>query len=116
MTTKHTPGPWELQVGEDACFHKGNRFAITKSGEDDGEPWNVTIAEVWPSDNGADHADARLIAAAPELLAALQEIIPAYLGALAEASRTDSEPYEESPAGLMLSLARAAIAKATGDA
>lgn len=42
--------------------------------------------------------DARLIAAAPELLAALQEIVR-------------NDPYKQSSAGI---IARAAIAKATG--
>lgn len=46
-----------------------------------------------------DHPDARLIAAAPELLAALEEIVK-------------NDPYNQSSAGI---IARAAIAKATGE-
>ena len=70
----HTPGPWSVQ-GEECCFHLGNRFAITTEGMDEGEPWSVTIAEVWPGENDSDRHDANLIAAAPELLAALKEMM-----------------------------------------
>lgn len=65
----HTPGPWALEVGEDRCFHKGNRVAITVSGIDSGEPYNVTIAELWPTDGDRDIVDGRLIAAAPAAIA-----------------------------------------------
>ena len=68
MEAKHTPGPWNLEIGECQCFHDGNRVAITKSGFEDGEPYNVTVAEVWPADNDMDVKDGRLIAAAPGLL------------------------------------------------
>ena len=72
MTSKHTPGPWTLEISERSCFHKGNRCSITKWDKDGDEDTNVTIAEVWPANNDIDIADARLIAAAPELLTALE--------------------------------------------
>jgi hypothetical protein len=73
--SEHTPGPWELQEGTQCCFHAGNRYAVTHSGGDEDEPWSVTIAEVWPTSDDSDKADARLIAAAPDLLAALEECV-----------------------------------------
>lgn len=107
---QHTLGPWEVQSGEDACFHQGNRFAITKSGTDGREPWQVTIAEIWPATAGADEADARLIASAPELLEALHE-----LEALFD-YQGDARPYTWQERLPMLERARAAIAKAEGRA
>jgi hypothetical protein len=74
---KHTPEPWELEVGFDRCFHKGNRVAITTSGMDEDEPWNVTIAELWPADNDMDIKDGKLMVVAPKLLQMLQEITAA---------------------------------------
>lgn len=68
----HTPGDWELEIGEDRCFHSGNRVAITVSGEEDGEPYNVTIAELWPAENDMDIKDGRLMSKAPKLLEVLK--------------------------------------------
>jgi hypothetical protein len=51
MTTKHTPGPWRVNPG---------------ANEVRGADWNVIVADV-----GSD-ADARLIAAAPDLLGMLE--------------------------------------------
>jgi len=60
----HTPGPLALEVGEKHCFHEGNRVAITLSGLEDGETFNVTIAELWPAAGDQDVADGRLLTAA----------------------------------------------------
>lgn len=54
MTTKHTPGPWHV----DTYGRNGELFVKPIPGQ--------IIAEIDPSPNQA--ADARLIAAAPELL------------------------------------------------
>ena len=58
----HTPGPWYA-----------NQDCIEIDGPEG--PRDVTLAVVLQPDNAA--ADARLIAAAPELLAALQEAVTA---------------------------------------
>ena len=76
----HTPGPWE--------FDPIDRVVVKGSAE---------IAYMGWSANGAD---ARLIAAAPELLEALEEV-------LGWETLCPVETYE---------MARAAIAKAKGDA
>lgn len=57
MNKKHTPGPW----------HVANGVQI-RSARDQ-------IAKVWSMRNGEGNANARLIAAAPELLASLQVLV-----------------------------------------
>jgi hypothetical protein len=86
MNTKHTPGPWKvghlgLRVVGDVR-HGGMHGALQS-----------TVAEC------EREADARLIAAAPELLAALQRIVREF-----DCGRT--------PLATDLSIARAALAKA----
>lgn len=82
---KHTPGPWEAipsaQLRENGMVH------VTR---DNGS----VVASAW------EDADARLTAAAPDLLAALQLMIVAY-------------EHEASPENPALLQARAAFAKAT---
>ncbi len=63
---EHTKEPWEMVVGEECCFHDGNRVSIISTVEDadGGEPTQATIAEVWPADDDGDLADGRRIVAA----------------------------------------------------
>lgn len=68
---RHTPGPWK--IGRDISF--GGRFG----GKTIRGSSTVAIA-VFGSGRGG--ANARLIAAAPDLASALQGIIPAYEAAL----------------------------------
>lgn len=67
MITQHTPGPWHA--------HRNHCYWDINSGEEHHSP---TIAECCPSalNWGEDvaAANARLIAAAPDLLAALQRL------------------------------------------
>lgn len=85
MSTAHTPGPWTVRksLAGTQVLH------ITSAVRE-------TIAAV------NSDADARLIAAAPELLAILQDFA--------------SSPYIEMHHPKRLGIARAAIAKATGGA
>lgn len=63
-TTKHTPGPWVVD----------HSFDILAEGTYEQGGWRV--AEVRKFDEREEsHANARLIAAAPELLAALRELV-----------------------------------------
>lgn len=65
--TKHTPGPWK--VGEENEFEAYEFVSITTES-------GVQIGDV-SSDGCVDdetHANARLIAAAPDMLAALKQI------------------------------------------
>ena len=92
--SKHTPGPWfmEQRTYDDGSTH----FRITAS---DGHGW---ADDRYMSVSGCiDKRDALLIAAAPELLEALQSVLDNCL---------DSEWLCAAHA-----KARAAIAKATGE-
>jgi len=86
---KHTKGPWEFEAepGYGVFVHDAEG----------------TVAEVMCDQKLIDDrtalANACLIAAAPDLLEALQEIVR-------------NDPYNQSSAGI---IARAAIARATGE-
>lgn len=98
--TKHTPGPWPIEYDNADCRSGGQWF-------------NVGPAQVQFSYSCTDEgeararADANLISAAPELLAAL-EIFVSFL----------SEQYDEDLIEHADSMirARAAISKARGEA
>jgi len=92
MTTTHTPGPWE----------NSGHLAI-KAGH---IQYSMTASTAYPSKGGltTTAADVRLMAAAPDLLAALQSIV-----ASADANCGDSLANA-------INTARAAIAKAGGAA
>lgn len=89
MKTQHTPGPWKLAQGT-TCIENA---------------YGGLIARVFVESAACD-ADARLIAAAPDLLAALHAFNDAY-----------SFISEKAPAPLQHAVrkARAAIAKAKGE-
>ena len=104
----HTPGPWVAKAG----LAKWNVATTTK-------PRSVNICSI-NTDRVEQEANARLIAAAPELLAALRDWLDFAEETLSE---FDVEPCDAEtlcpkcqPAGcinLKMQLARAAIAKAT---
>ncbi len=87
--SKHTPGPWEIERYSDGLIQIVGDVRIVSDDEE-----NVTT--VVEAVSRGDEANARLIAAAPELLDALV--------ALVECEQTTPELWE---------AARAAIAKAT---
>lgn len=90
--TKHTPGPWH---------HVMDGFRITIGNKKTGRtttPHNYMVAEI-PDNSFIAEANARLIAAAPELLEALEDILSSGIGL---SNRLDLK-------------ARAAIAKAKGE-
>lgn len=94
MSTQHTPGRWEI----------GPHQRIISGG------WSIRIADgsaiayVLGEKNPELQANARLIAAAPELLEALKQIVDA----------ADGGGWNQLDASFL--KARAAIAKATGAA
>lgn len=93
-TPKHTPGPWETLTFSNHELQTD--FAMVKVGR--------RVHMVGHSEE--DKANARLIAAAPDLLEALQEV-----------SETFNESWREGSTQRRLGdLARAAIAKAGGAA
>jgi len=112
MNTQHTPGPWEAQTNRSplTITHELPHLPQAKGGHRQFRE----IAEVYVSDKGdgapEDFANARLIAAAPELLAALENLLSR--AALPGPARKNAVLRER-----MISAreqARAAIAKATG--
>lgn len=99
MDAKHTPGPWSVGEKVGTLVFAGNEgsmgdFICEVTGEDE-------------TPRAVNRANARLIAAAPELLSALYELDGA-------AEYMDFDP--ESRFGLAVEKARTAIAKATGAA
>lgn len=91
MTAKHTPGPWELRPDD-----MGGLSSLVFPA---GQPHPVAGVTGYYSGNWERLANALLIAAAPELLEALQFVMTASGGQL----------------GTAFEQAQAAIAKATGE-
>ena len=109
MNTKHTPGPWYNSTANPHAVNKdGKGLAIgiaTTHGTDD-----ANYSDFFPSTEEAQ-ANARLIAAAPELLEALQ-MLSDTAGRIAQgAAYIDERGFNM--LAHPLSVALAAIAKAT---
>ncbi len=92
MSTKHTPGPWEVMDS----FYPSIKEVFGASFKISCVMWATDLTE---EDYKKRRADLRLIAAAPELLEALQFVMTAHGEQLTTA-------FEQ---------AEAAIAKATGE-
>lgn len=98
----HTPGPWELDESL-----RGNSYTAIS-----GEDW-IELATVVTRMKSSDEyspeglANARLIAAAPELLAALEDMFALF----ADHAQYDEDGHEAAA----VAVARAAIAKAKGE-
>lgn len=104
-TAKHTPGPWTMddhQAGD--CY----AYVIPGSGSILGTICRVDIS--WDS-YGQSIADARLIAAAPDLLEALQAL---FANMLAQDLANEAKRPTEGEFIACMAAANAAIAKATG--
>ena len=93
---KHTPGPWHYFQTEVSEYEGGgSRWTVCIPTEYDGDEVAeyLIIAEVAASgDDAVNQADARLIAAAPDMLAALENLenddgaIPAHAWGLVQAA------------------------------
>lgn len=107
MSTQFTPGPWEaVDVSEDAPCEFGV-IAKNQVWHDKCKPSDI-CSVWWRSSNKRTRANARLIAAAPDLLAALIALNDDYKKALAAIAKHDG------PVTSRLSdEADAAIARAT---
>ena len=99
MTTKHTPGPWYVGSG---TYEGRNIYSVASVTDDDGFTYQPIVASA--EDDGIDcwDANARLIAAAPDLLEALKDMVD-----LVELMCPFDGPQQRK--------ARAAIARATGE-
>ena len=105
-TAAHTPGPWRLDQSGNVhldehyhCIDGGCRWH-DETGEQRKPGFLIT--------GFMSAADARLMTAAPELLAALQQLLPHY--------RTAVKLYDPNTDDAFTVAARIAIAKATGGA
>ena len=98
MSAGHTPGPWE--------FGKDRRWLFRDNLKSDGVFSSSTILKIDDDAFRPNDADARLIAAAPDLLEALEECLPVV-------GRYESE-HESNWALGAHCKATAAIAKARG--
>lgn len=100
--TAHTPGPWKPVYNDDGTEYN---LAIVK--DDEVMPEIAIIRTEFVSHDQAE-ADAALIAAAPDLLEALREVVHAW----EDDSATDLEIRMEA----MMECVYAAIARARGEA
>lgn len=93
--SKHTPGPWFVREPDNGIYDTDDEIAnVVARG-----PYGLnTLAE------DVELADARLIAAAPDLLETLRDIVAVYAHVINRGPRESA----------LLTRARAAIAKATG--
>ena len=113
--TKHTPGPWNVDPSYpgDVCAGTGHDVAVTcykgmKPIDLDG-----TESTIGPQSREEAEANARLIAASPDLLAALQEWMSANRE-VAECGHDEQRAADEREQ-IAREMAAVAIAKATGE-
>ena len=108
QTNKHTSGPWFRTVSQ----HNGETVCDICTAADNGEPKEmiarVNHCVITPGLAISDEAraNARLIAAAPDLILALEEMLAIF---------GEHEQYDDESAQV-ITQTRAAIAKAKGDA
>ena len=107
----HTEGPWVVATSNSwrrivSMGLGGMQSVCEPIKQNDGHP------DLYFRNGGADGPDARLIAAAPDLLAALQTFLAEYVSLVnsGDAGNWDAEEEDK------VIAARAAIAKATGGA
>jgi hypothetical protein len=114
---QHTPGPWVADVSMVSGRVKNSVF----SGPHKNQILS-TARDPYGDDNAVAEANARLIAAAPDLLAALEDLLtfdrverPAFRSKPMGASGSEARIQQDKMVALE-DAARAAIAKATGAA
>jgi hypothetical protein len=97
---KHTPSYWRLDLGKTSndIWHDGELIALIFKGED------IETAD----------ANARLMASAPEMLKALQFALERLEEVRLE-QRYDHKTFDWDGNDIAIDMARAAIAKATGE-
>ena len=99
MSAQHTPGPWVYRRSFDSSARRDIWTAADATGH------RELVATIPDADGDHINADARLIAAAPDLLAALRDMVGAYQRHF-DVMPVAWQTYDD--------IARAAIAKATG--
>lgn len=100
MSAQHTPGPWQISPDEDGSYLRirgtrlGSRFKVANV---------MAPKDFLPKDDLESKANARLIAAAPEMLAELSRQLD-----------REHNPYEPDNQSATYYRIKALIAKATG--
>jgi hypothetical protein len=69
---KHTPGPW---ITDTSHSHEWEGITIWNEPSDPDGIWTTVIAHVVPDQHEEHEANAKLIAAAPDLLAACKKML-----------------------------------------
>ncbi len=118
--SEHTPGPWEMGVkcDEHSSYFDCDINIYPPKAKDGEYQYSGPIAVV-AVNSDVDDANARLIAAAPEMLEALRELLTDMViaqGNMRNAAKRDSS-WEGCAEAIQprVDAARAAIAKAKGD-
>jgi hypothetical protein len=101
MSTQHTPGPWKVKAGTNAVL-AGRKQICSHVNAASALPVNIL------EDQEIAQANARLIAAAPDLLEALQDLFGADMEHVLMGDGKDDQIEA-------IAKAKAAIAKATGE-
>jgi hypothetical protein len=106
MSTKHTPGPWFIRREPDPQRENGwmlpHDWLIEQDAGEGFGRWIATFPRLVDGEQEQQIADAHLIAAAPDLLAAAEQAL--------ELLRTGAPGW-----GVAKDILNAAIAKATGE-
>ena len=100
MTTKHTPGPWYVGSG---TYEGRNIYSVASVTDDEGFTYQPIVASAEDDGIKCWDANARLIAAAPDLL---DELLSVLDWAVTEQSPLRNQEIES---------IRKVIAKATGE-
>jgi hypothetical protein len=109
MSTTHSPGPWKLGGGKDGDIgplHLGVWPESTQPGQP-GEP--ICLISPLEKVTATDEANARLITAAPELLAVAKAVLACGKLAGVDARMGDNDPFAH-----MVGFALYAISKVEG--
>lgn len=107
MSVQHTPGPWKTRDGFD-----GDSIEIYRPNPKIKKPFYPTQLATVPAEDKEGKVNARLIAAAPDLLEALKLAYPHINPKAVDASRVRTAPVSEC---YVNTIVRAAISKATGE-
>jgi hypothetical protein len=99
MNTQHTPGPWNINGGR---IEGPNAYTSTAT--------VIGVVGEISNQSFTDTANARLIAAAPEMLKALQSIATRASCAPNDDAKLAGQEFDR-----IMQMARAAIAKAKGE-
>jgi hypothetical protein len=78
MSAQHTPGPWRIDHARHRRVYQPNDMEIRAGNGLGGSVIATIYAENWDMDGATDRANANLLAAAPDMLAALRAVVAAH--------------------------------------